>query len=460
MPSFKNGDVEIAYLDEGQGEPILLIHGFASNRVVNWVNPGWVATLNAAGRRVIAFDNRGHGESTKLYEPAAYHTDRMGEDAIALLDHLKIERADVLGYSMGARIAAFLAAAQPRRGRSAILGGLGYRLIDGAGLPESIADALEAPSLADVTDPQGRTFRAFADQTRSDRLALAACIRGSRQVMPVSEVAKMNMPVMVAVGSKDDVAGPAEHGGAHRVGQRGEGGRGLGPCSHRRSPNVACGLGLRRPFDRADGREPAQRDLLDSSAGVPAVPIPGGQVTLHHGAVARRSTVRILLVGMMGSGKTTVGRELARRTGWPFLDNDALVRELTGRQPATIDAEDGEDALHAAETAAFRAAVARLGPAIIAVAGAVADEPEERAGLAAAGHVVWLRANPATLLQRVGSGAGRRADARDPEWVAARVVAREPAYGAVADQVIDVDGRTPGEVVAAILDAVGLPSAG
>lgn len=163
---------------------------------------------------------------------------------------------------------------------------------------------------------------------------------------------------------------------------------------------------------------------------------------------------------MMGSGKTTVGRELARRTGWPFLDNDALVRELTGRQPATIDAEDGEDALHAAETAAFRAAVARLGPAIIAVAGAVADEPEERAGLAAAGHVVWLRANPATLLQRVGSGAGRRADARDPEWVAARVVAREPAYGAVADQVIDVDGRTPGEVVAAILDAVGLPSAG
>jgi pimeloyl-ACP methyl ester carboxylesterase len=210
MPSFKNGDVEIAYLDEGQGEPVLLIHGFASNRVVNWVNPGWVATLNAAGRRAIAFDNRGHGESTKLYDPAAYHTDRMGEDAIALLDHLEIERADVLGYSMGARIAAFLAANHPQRVRSAVLGGLGYKLVDGAGLPESIADALEVPSLADVTDPQGRTFRAFADQTRSDRLALAACIRGSRQVMPASEVAKIDMPVMVAVGSKDDVAGPAD----------------------------------------------------------------------------------------------------------------------------------------------------------------------------------------------------------------------------------------------------------
>ena len=210
MPSFKNGDVEIAYLDEGQGEPILLIHGFASNRIVNWVNPGWVATLTAAGRRVIAFDNRGHGESTKLYDPAAYHTGTMAEDARALLDHLKIERADVMGYSMGARIAAYLAAAHTDRVRSAILGGLGYKLVDGAGLPENIADALEAPSLAEVSDPMGRTFRAFADQTKSDRLALAACIRGTRQVMPVSEVAKIDMPVLVAVGTKDDVAGPAD----------------------------------------------------------------------------------------------------------------------------------------------------------------------------------------------------------------------------------------------------------
>lgn len=169
---------------------------------------------------------------------------------------------------------------------------------------------------------------------------------------------------------------------------------------------------------------------------------------------------RILLVGMMGSGKTTVGRELARRTGWPFLDNDALVQELTGRAPAAIDAEDGEDALHAAETAAFLAAVARPGPSIIAVAGAVVDQPEERAGLAAAGHVVWLRADPATLLQRVGSGAGRRADALDPAWVAARVSAREPAYRAVADQIIEVEGVRPDTVAAAILAALKAGSTG
>jgi pimeloyl-ACP methyl ester carboxylesterase len=209
MPSFRNGPVEIAYLDEGQGDPIVLVHGFASNREVNWVYPGWVATLTGAGRRAIALDNRGHGQSTKLYDPVDYHTDRMADDVRALLDHLDIRRADVFGYSMGARITAFLAAAHPDRVRSAILGGLGYKLIDGVGLPESIAEALEAPSLADVTDPTGRTFRAFADQTKSDRRALAACIRGSRQIMTVDEVAAIKAPTLVAVGSRDDVAGPA-----------------------------------------------------------------------------------------------------------------------------------------------------------------------------------------------------------------------------------------------------------
>jgi pimeloyl-ACP methyl ester carboxylesterase len=214
MPSFKHGDVEIAYLDQGQdgpiaGDPIVLIHGFASNREVNWVYPGWVSTLTGAGRRVIALDNRGHGQSTKLYDPADYHTSKMGDDVRALLDHLRIERADVFGYSMGARVTAFLAAAHPQRVRSAILGGLGHKLIDGVGLPESIAEALEAPSLADVTDPIARTFRAFADQTKSDRRALAACIRGSRQVMSVEEVSQIASPTLVAVGTKDDVAGSA-----------------------------------------------------------------------------------------------------------------------------------------------------------------------------------------------------------------------------------------------------------
>jgi pimeloyl-ACP methyl ester carboxylesterase len=209
MPRFQHGSVEISFLDKGEGAPIVLIHGFASTKEVNWVLPGWVTALTAAGRRVVALDNRGHGESSKLYEPAAYHTERMAEDVVALMDHLGIERADVMGYSMGARITAFLALRQPKRVRSAVLGGLGIHLVEGVGLPESIADALEAPSLDRVTDPTGRTFRLFADQTRSDLAALAACIRGSRQTLTPKEVASIDVPVLIAVGTEDEVAGSA-----------------------------------------------------------------------------------------------------------------------------------------------------------------------------------------------------------------------------------------------------------
>jgi pimeloyl-ACP methyl ester carboxylesterase len=211
MPSFDNNGVSIDYLDQGEpaGEPIVLIHGFASTKEVNWSWPGWLTFLGNAGRRVIALDNRGHGRSTKLYDPADYDTALMAEDVRALLDHLGIERADIMGYSMGARITAFLALRHRERMRSAILGGLGIRLVDGVGLAPSIADALEAPSLADVTDATGRTFRTFAEQTKSDLRALAACIRGSRQTLTRDEVASIRVPALIAVGTKDDVAGSA-----------------------------------------------------------------------------------------------------------------------------------------------------------------------------------------------------------------------------------------------------------
>jgi len=209
MPSFHNGEVEIAYLDEGEGDPIVLIHGFASTATVNWAQPGWVHTLTKAGRLVIALDNRGHGASGKLYDPAAYHTRLMAEDARALLDHLGIAEADVMGYSMGARITAFVAVMHPERVRSAILGGLGIRLVNDVGLPVSIADALDATALADVSDPMGRMFRTFAEQTKSDLRALAACIRGSRQTLAAAEVRQIAAPALVAVGTKDPIAGSA-----------------------------------------------------------------------------------------------------------------------------------------------------------------------------------------------------------------------------------------------------------
>jgi pimeloyl-ACP methyl ester carboxylesterase len=207
MPTFRNGDVEIAYLDEGEGDPIVLVHGFASTKETNWVMPGWTTALRRDNRRVIALDNRGHGKSTKLYDPADYHTDIMAGDVAALIEHLKLGRADVMGYSLGARISTVLAARRPELVWALILGGAGNRLVESAGLSDDIAYALEAPSLDDVTDPMGKRFRAFADQTRSDLRALAACLRGSRQKLRVEDVRSIQAPTLIAVGTTDDVAG-------------------------------------------------------------------------------------------------------------------------------------------------------------------------------------------------------------------------------------------------------------
>jgi pimeloyl-ACP methyl ester carboxylesterase len=209
---FSSDGVDIAFIDaRPQGrdlnEPILLIHGFASNHRINWVNPRWVETLTKSGRRVVAFDNRGHGQSEKLYAPADYHADLMTKDAANLLAHLGIERADVMGYSMGARIASFLALSRPSLVRSLVLGGLGDRLVRDTGLPEAIAAAMEAPSIDSLADPMQRLFRAFADQTKSDRAALAACIRGSRRSLTPADAARITQPTLVAVGERDVIAG-------------------------------------------------------------------------------------------------------------------------------------------------------------------------------------------------------------------------------------------------------------
>jgi pimeloyl-ACP methyl ester carboxylesterase len=209
MSVFRSGDVEIAYLDEGSGDPILLIHGFASNLRVNWGDTSWIKTLTGAGYRVIAMDNRGHGQSQKLYRLEDYGAPLMAEDARALLDHLGIARADVMGYSMGARITAFLALAHPERVRSAIFAGLGGNMVRPMAGTGPIAAALEAPTIDDVTNPTARTFRAFAEQTKSDLKALATCIRSSREPITAEALGRLRCPVLVAVGEQDVIGGSA-----------------------------------------------------------------------------------------------------------------------------------------------------------------------------------------------------------------------------------------------------------
>ena len=209
MPTFTNNDLSIAFLDEGphNAPPVLLIHGFASNRFVNWVGPGWVDALTSKGFRAIALDNRGHGESDKPREPEAYSPQAMATDAIALLDHLGIDKAHLFGYSMGARISAFAALDHPERVDRLVLGGLGLGMVEGVGDWDPIAHALLTPTPDEITDTRARMFRAFADKTESDHQALAACIQASRTLLEPHQAAAIKAPTLIGVGTKDDIAG-------------------------------------------------------------------------------------------------------------------------------------------------------------------------------------------------------------------------------------------------------------
>ena len=202
-----SGGVDLAVYDEGEGTPILLIHGFASSAKANWYEPGWVKFLREAGYRVISFDNRGHGKSAKLYAPELYTAPAMAWDAAAIIEQLGIGPVHVMGYSMGARITAFLTMQTPKLVKTAVLAGLAENMIKGVPGSETVAQGLEASSLDDVSDPQARAFRIFADRTGSDRDALAACMRAARQKIPEAELSVIVCPVLVAAGTEDDIAG-------------------------------------------------------------------------------------------------------------------------------------------------------------------------------------------------------------------------------------------------------------
>ncbi len=210
VQSFSSDGITIAYEVHGLGTPILLIHGFGSSGKVNWIDTGWVSTLTEAGYQPITFDNRGHGASRKLYDASLYFAHDMAEDARRLLDHLSIRNCPVMGYSMGARIAAFLALKHPARVGPAVWGGMGMNLVTGLEDSEEIISALTAESLEDVKGKVGRQFRIFADHNKADRAALAACMVNSREPMQEAEVRAIRGPTLVATGENDEMAGPAQ----------------------------------------------------------------------------------------------------------------------------------------------------------------------------------------------------------------------------------------------------------
>jgi len=190
--------------------PILLVHGFASSINDNWRATQWIKFLAESGFRVIALDNRGHGKSEKFYSIGDYTLELMANDAMQLLDYLKIEKTHLMGYSMGSRISAVVAMNFPDRVGRLILGGNGYGMIEGTGDWDPVHDGLLAASLDEVTDQRARAFRRFADRTGSDRKALAACLLGIRQLFTEEQFAQIKNQVLVAIGSDDDIAGSGQ----------------------------------------------------------------------------------------------------------------------------------------------------------------------------------------------------------------------------------------------------------
>jgi pimeloyl-ACP methyl ester carboxylesterase len=185
------------------------VHGFAADHRVNWVAPGVVDALVGAGRRVIALDARGHGQSDKPHDPAAYENDAMARDARGLLDHLGVTEVDVIGYSMGALVSTRVVPDEPRT-RSCVLGGIGGRVKGGRGFsPEQraqISEALETEDPKVIERPAWRAFRRFADSTGADRHALAAIQRAATPEAR-TRLDEIRVPTMVIVGDDDTLAG-------------------------------------------------------------------------------------------------------------------------------------------------------------------------------------------------------------------------------------------------------------
>jgi pimeloyl-ACP methyl ester carboxylesterase len=217
MASFTTPDgVTLAYDDisppgGGRGA-ILLIHGFASNRAEGWRRTGWYAALERRGMRVIALDQRGHGESAKLYDPGDYARDKLSADAFALLDHLGVGRADVFGYSMGTRTALAMALAAPDRISNLILGGVGGKLREPSPATDGnpMADAMLAEDPATISQPMLQSFRHFADEQGEDRKALAAVTQVTNPAFDWDAAGALPMPVLVVAGVGDTLAGDPE----------------------------------------------------------------------------------------------------------------------------------------------------------------------------------------------------------------------------------------------------------
>ena len=220
MPEFATASdgTALAFERLGQEEAarpaVVLVHGFGSSRSQNWKSTGWYGGLTAAGFSLVAMDCRGHGDSGKPHEEAAYGHERMAEDVLAVMDAAGLERAFVCGYSMGGFIGLRLLAAHPARIAKMAIAGVGENYLkESITSPQAraaLADALLTDDKDSITDPRAKMFRAFADQPGKDRFALAACMRAMSPRLSAATLGALGRPILVVCGALDETAGAPE----------------------------------------------------------------------------------------------------------------------------------------------------------------------------------------------------------------------------------------------------------
>jgi pimeloyl-ACP methyl ester carboxylesterase len=213
MPLLDVNGVAINYTDEGTGPAVVLVHGFAASLQSNWRAPGIIDAVARSGRRVVALDARGHGRSGKPLDPRAYEGTKMSDDVIALMDHLGIDKADLVGYSMGGMLSSSLLVRHPERFRTVTLAGVGDRMLLGGRTrewSEAMAHAMDARSSREATTDTARNFRMMAEALGNDLKALAAMQRAQRAGYDPAKLREVKLPVMVLLGQSDLLVGPAD----------------------------------------------------------------------------------------------------------------------------------------------------------------------------------------------------------------------------------------------------------
>lgn len=202
---FQSGGVSLAFAVQGEGPPVILVHGFASSLATNWRTPGIMDAIAKAGFQAAAFDCRGHGDSDRPAASGAYDRAAMAADVARFIDHLGGAAPVLVGYSMGARLVLHLLATQPGIARSAIIGGVGDNIVQPVeSFSAQIADALLTAEPGAIKDPIARRFRLFAERQGNDLRALAQCITEVMQPIDRESISRIDVPVFVVVGSDDD----------------------------------------------------------------------------------------------------------------------------------------------------------------------------------------------------------------------------------------------------------------